>query len=151
MKIFRPLLVIALLASAPSAFAIPLQIDISSSPAAVGAGSWNLSGPTSAGGFFAVGLGSSYSALEDLVAGDYLWSISGVGSGIGTISWNLSLGGQSIYSGSDSGILLFKISDKVSVPEPGTWSLMGAGLLALLLSTRRRLVTRSREPNPAAV
>lgn len=147
LKMFRTLAVMCALGAAPSAFAIPFGIQITASPYVAGGGSWSLSGPTSASDVWAVGFGGSYSGGADVVAGQYTWNLFGGGVGLGSISWVLTLGGQQIYSGQDSGFLAFLVSDTegikvgpaaTSVPAPGALILLGSGLLGVAFSLRRR-------------
>lgn len=135
--------------AAQSASAIPLQIDITSTANASAAGLWTLTGPTVDGGLWAVGPGGSYSDTANVGTGDYTWTIAGAGVNLGddagVISWTLSFAGSQI-SGSATGDWLIKVLDQtkfevgrpVSVPEPGTLSLLGLGLVGVALSVRRR-------------
>ena len=147
LRMRETLVLVASLLVAPSAFAIPFSIEITSSNYAAGAGKWSLNGPTSVADDWSVGFRDSYSGGADLAAGEYLWNISGLGVGVGSISWSLYLNGSKIYSGSDSGLLAFIVGDSfsvgtarrpVAVSEPGTLVLLGAGLLAMALSLRRK-------------
>jgi hypothetical protein len=146
---FRAALILgACLAFAPAAFAIPFSIEIKSSELAAGGGVWSLSGPTSASDSWEVGFGDTYNGSAEIAAGSYTWNISGLGVGLGTISWTLYLYGQQIYSGHDSGLLAFIVGDSftvggvaarpTAVSEPGTLVLLGAGLLAMAVSLRRK-------------
>lgn len=135
------------LVATQSASAIPFKFEVKASDTAVGVGTWSLVGPTTDGGVWIVGLGSSYTHTTELTAGEYTWSILGLGGSLGgLISWTLSLGGVDFYSGSDGNDWVFKIFDTndftvgrpVSVPEPSTLALLGIGLLAVGFSVRRR-------------
>ena len=145
MKTLRIAAAAASLALTPSVFAIPFGIEISATPLAAGMGVWALNGPTTVTDTWAVNFGGTYSSSADVLAGEYTWSLFGGAIGVGTISWNLTLGGQHVYSGSDSGWLVFKVSDREtieilppisSVPEPGTLLLFGTGLLGVAFSLR---------------
>jgi hypothetical protein len=139
---------VASFAMAQAALAIPFEFQITSSSNSVAAGVWSLSGPTSDGGLWAVGPSGSFSDGAELGAGQYTWSILGIGGawGAGLISWSLSLNGVDFYSGSDGGNWLIQVFDSkqfgveraVSVPEPTTLTLLGMGLLAVGFSARRR-------------
>lgn len=135
MNKIRALALTGLLAvAAPSAYAIPFGVDI----VGLGGGSWNLDGPTDLTRNWSAAPFAPYSADFDIAAGDYSWSINGLG--VLGASWSLSLNNEVVYSGSDHG-LVFKIRDNYqfeAVPEPATLGLFGLGLLAAGFAARRR-------------
>jgi hypothetical protein len=150
-KILRSLALIASLVAAPSAFAIPFSVNISSDFFAGGEGTWSLSGPTSAAGSFDVNFLNPYTANRDISAGSYTWSIGGDGGGLGSVYWRIYLAGSQIYAGGDGGFLNFDIKDSTTfsvrppvsqVPEPTTLTLLGMGVLALGVSLRRKTALR---------
>jgi len=132
----RVLMLVGCSLVAPSAFAIPVTIDIDVS--GVGGGYWSLLGPTNAADAWF----GDYSNSFDVTPGVYSWTIGG--AGVGAVDWIFSLGGETISAGKASGtwqtLGFFAFDDRgraTSVPEPSTLTLFGIGLAALGFSRRR--------------
>lgn len=148
--IVRGVLVGSLILLANVALAIPLQVNVETLSIGGSAGAWSLTGVTPGTGSWLHVINDSDSWDLDIQPGEYDWNLSGGSLGlVGRVAWNLRLDGEQIYSDSMFGFIKFRFRDDysftaerpVSVPEPGTLTLLGLGLglVAFGLRTKRRL------------